>query len=114
MVGHQNDLKALPIGHPDARAASIRALVSPSEGWEDHVLRIIDVGPGGHTPRHAHPWFHVNYVLAGQGELLLDGTTTPVTAGSYAYIPGNAVHQFRNVGEGMFSFLCIVPKEGHR
>jgi quercetin dioxygenase-like cupin family protein len=37
-----------------------------------------------------------------------------VEAGSYAYVPADKLHQFRNAGDGMFRFICIVPKEGHQ
>jgi quercetin dioxygenase-like cupin family protein len=45
---------------------------------------------------------------------MIEGEVNPVEAGSYAYIPANSLHQFRNVGETQFKFICIVPKEGHK
>ena len=44
---------------------------------------------------------------------VVDGKITPVSPGSYAFVPNNALHQFRNTGTAMFKFICIVPKEGH-
>jgi quercetin dioxygenase-like cupin family protein len=111
MIGNMNDIVAARIESPDALDASIRILVSPKEGWKDHVLRVIEIGPGGHTPKHSHAWFHVNLVLHGTGVLEVDGRTTDMDEGSYAFIPGGAVHQFRNAGTEPFRFLCIIPAD---
>lgn len=114
MIGHIKDLQAKILTSPEVKDASIKVLVSPQEGWQGHVLRVLDVEKGGHTPKHQHPWYHVNYIIKGDGELMIDGKVEKVSAGSYAYIPGNTIHQFRNVGEDTFSFICIVPEEGHK
>ena len=45
---------------------------------------------------------------------MIKGEINPVEAGSYAYSPANSLHQFRNVEETQFKFICIVPKEGHK
>ena len=113
MVGTISQLKGNPITHPDALNATMKVLVSQSEGWVDHVMRVIEVEAGGYTPKHAHVWSHINYIISGTGLLFLDGVEHPVAAGSYAFVPGNALHQFRNTGNTLFQFICIVPKEGH-
>jgi quercetin dioxygenase-like cupin family protein len=77
-------------------------------------MRILEVGPQGCTPKHAHPWPHINYMVEGRGILYLEGEEQSVEAGSFAYIPAGKEHQFLNGGEGIFRFICIVPKEGHK
>jgi quercetin dioxygenase-like cupin family protein len=113
-IGHLDSLAGAPLAGDDLRAVVKKILVSPADGWSDHVMRVFELGPGGYTPRHAHDWFHVNYVISGDGSLFLDGVENPVTAGSYAFVPAGAEHQFRNVGEGPFRFICIVPEENDR
>lgn len=114
MIGHLNDLEPKVLTSTEVKNASIKVLVSPKEGWEGYVMRVLDVEKEGYTPKHSHPWPHINYVISGEGELFLGGEVTKVTAGSYAYIPGNTLHQFKNVGASTFSFICIVPEEGHK
>ncbi|MCK7487484.1 MAG: cupin domain-containing protein [Bacillus subtilis] len=114
MIGNIEQLKATPIVHPEAANAAMKVLVGATEGWTDHVMRVVEVAPGGYSPKHSHPWFHVNYILSGEGKLMIDGVETPIQSGSYAYIPGNTIHQFKNVGTSTLRFICIVPKEGHR
>lgn len=88
--------------------------VGPEQGWQGWVMRIFTIGPEGFTPRHSHPWPHINYIISGQGTLYLDGINYEVQPGSVAYVPDNLEHQFTNTGSGDFSFICIVPEEGDK
>ena len=91
-----------------------QALIGPAEGWQGWVMRLFTIGPGGHTPRHSHPWPHINYVTGGKGVLWLDGEEHRAESGFIAYIPDNVEHQFRNAGDSDFTLICIVPEEGDK
>ncbi len=111
-VFHEKDYVGLKIEVPGASAVVKKSLVTPKEGWEDQVMRIFELGEGGCTPKHQHPWYHVNYIVEGTGILHLDGKDYPVEPGSYAFVPDDAMHQFTNTGKGTMKFICIVPEEG--
>lgn len=113
-IGHMNELKGKNMNHPEVKEAVMKVAISPEEGWEGHVMRIMEVGPKGYTPKHNHPWPHINYVIEGSGTLLLDGIENPLTAGSYAFVPPGELHQFKNTGNQTLKFICIVPEEGHQ
>ena len=113
IVGHEKDIDVHVFDSPDVKKAAMKALISQSEGWQDHVMRIIELGEGGYTPRHTHDWPHINYVLEGQGLLHLEGQDTLLETGSFAYVPAGSLHQFTNTGKGIFRFICIVPTQGH-
>ena len=113
MVGKIKDLKKIEVTSDLAKGASMQVLVSPEQGWDDYVMRMVYVEKEGFTPEHMHPWPHINYVVSGEGELVIDGKANKVKSGSYAFVPENRIHQFRNVGTTPFQFICIVPKEGH-
>lgn len=114
MLGQLNTLTGNPITNPLAKDAMIKVLVGPNEGWQDHVMRVIELQKDGFTPKHAHAWPHINLVLEGTGILFLNGVENQVQAGAYAFIPGGELHQFKNAGDSAFKFVCIVPKEGHQ
>lgn len=114
IVSHEKNAIANRIDSPAVQNTAMKVLISEKEGWLDHVMRVLELGPDGYSPKHTHPWPHINYMLEGKGVLFVDGKEHPVEAGSYAYVPADAEHQFRNAGEGMFRFICIVPKEGHQ
>jgi quercetin dioxygenase-like cupin family protein len=112
-LGHINALTPKPVTNPAALDAAMRVLVGPELGWDDHVMRVFDLQPGGYTPKHHHDWPHINYILSGEGTLFLDDQENPIAAGAYAYVPANALHQFRNTSDKPLQFICIVPTKGH-
>lgn len=112
-VGNINKLEGKVFDSPEVKNTSMKVLIGEQEGWDNHVMRVMEVGVEGHTPKHSHPWPHINYMIEGKGELMINGEVHPVEAGSYAYVPSDALHQFRNVGDTTFKFICIVPKDGH-
>ena len=73
VVGNKADVAAVPMAGDGIEGVVKRVLVSPKDGWDGWVMRLFDIDPGGHTPRHAHDWPHINFVAAGHGELRLDG-----------------------------------------
>lgn len=97
----------------EVKLAKMKSLVGPDEGWGDYVMREVELGSLGYTPKHLHDWPHINYVLEGEGELFIDGEVKKIKEGSVMYVPSNIIHQYRNTSEARFRFICIVPKEGH-
>ncbi len=91
-----------------------QVLVGPEQGWQGWVMRQFTIGAEGYTPRHTHPWPHINYIVSGQGILFLDGQECQIKAGSVAYVPDNSEHQFKNSGAEDLVLICIVPEEGDK
>ena len=113
IVANETELTAMPIDSIEVHSAAMKVLISESEGWQDHVMRIIELGEGGYSPKHAHDWPHINFVVEGSGVLNIDGTDHTLLAGGYAFVPAGTVHQFKNAGKSPFRFICIVPSRGH-
>jgi quercetin dioxygenase-like cupin family protein len=111
-VGSKGDVVATEMTGDGIEGVVKRVLVSPEQGWHGWVMRLFDVEPGGHTPRHMHDWPHINFVASGTGTLLLDGVEHRLGPGSYAYVPSGHEHQFRAGDDLPLSFICIVPESG--
>jgi len=111
-VRKREDVPAVPMTGDGVRDVVKRVLVGPAEGWDGHVMRLFEIGPGGHTPRHRHDWPHVNVVVAGRGILHVDGVDHEIVPGSSAFVPGNTLHQFSNAGDETLQLVCIVPEAG--
>jgi len=111
-VGHIDDIEKKEIRSPELKDVFKQAPIGPDQGWQDHVMRVFSLKAGGHTPKHSHPWPHINYVLKGKGFLHHGGEETPIRSGSVAYVPEGVEHQFVNNSEDELSFICIVPREG--
>lgn len=113
LVGHSNNIE--PRVYHDGevvRHVEKRVLVGPANGAPNFSMRKFTVGVGGCSPYHTHPWEHEVYVLAGQGEVRFAGGSQLVAPGDFAFVPPNDEHQFVNVGDEPFEFLCMVPLDG--
>ena len=113
IVSNEKDVHAMVLESPEVKNAAMKALISPAEGWDGYVMRVIELDEGGYSPKHTHDWPHINYILEGKGSLHIEGRQNPLEVGSYAYVPAGSLHQYKNEGSGTFRFICIVPQEGH-
>jgi len=110
-VGYSDTLVGTPLQGDGLRDVVKKVLVPPAE-WEGWCMRLFELGPAGHTPRHRHDWPHINVVLEGAGTLHVDGVDHELRAGAYAFVPAGALHQFTAAPDSPLSFVCIVPAEG--
>jgi quercetin dioxygenase-like cupin family protein len=93
----------------DAKGVVMRVVIGPDQGATNFTMRVFEVAPGGHTPRHHHDFEHEIFVHSGQGEIFYEGKETPVGPGHVAYLAPNAEHQLRNTGDAPFVFVCVIP-----
>lgn len=97
MEGVKGITKQLVLGSPD--------------GVPNFSFRVFTLEPGGHSPHHSHDVEHLNFVLSGKGALMDgDGRANPLGRGDFAFVAPGDVHQFRNMGDEPFVFICAVPK----
>lgn len=113
-IGHLDNLMGTIIDNPEVKDATMKVLVGPEEGWKGNYMRVFELGAYGNTPKHSHDWPHINYIIEGEGTLFLNGVENPIKAGSYAFVPPNELHQFKNTSDKKLKFICIVPEEGHK
>ncbi|KAA0258131.1 cupin domain-containing protein [Deferribacter autotrophicus] len=111
-LGHLKDMKEVPMNMEGAVKVFKKIAIGKDEGWDDYVMRVFRIEAGGHTPKHKHPWPHINYVIRGAGRLLIDGKDYSIEEGSVAFVPSNLVHQFKNDGNEDLELICIVPTKG--
>ncbi|MEB2517824.1 cupin domain-containing protein [Pseudomonas sp. YuFO20] len=65
-----------------------------SKPFEMHIQEGVQ---GGGPPPHFHPWDEAFYVVEGQVEVTVEGTSSIVSAGGYVHIPAGAIHAYKNV-----------------
>lgn len=111
-VVHYTQVPAQDFGD-EAPGVTIRWLIDEEQdGAPYYAMRLIEVAPGGHTPRHAHPFEHENFILEGKGRLLIGDTWHEVGPGDVAFVPPGVEHTYENAGDGPFKFLCSIPVSG--
>jgi quercetin dioxygenase-like cupin family protein len=86
-----------------------RVALSARDGQLSMAMRFFEVGPGGHTPLHRHPYEHEIFILEGNGTVWREGKEVPLQTGDVLFIPADEQHQFKNAGEKPFRFMCLIP-----
>lgn len=92
-----------------AAGCQVRWLIGEKDGAPSFAMRQFEVAPGGHTPRHRHPYEHEIFVLEGGGAVFSGDTWHPLRAGDVLLVKPDEVHQFKNDGAQPLKFLCLVP-----
>jgi len=108
-VGHDSQVAKAPVTMEGAVGCEVRWLVDEAQGAPNFAMRQFEVAPGGHTPKHSHPYEHEVFVLEGQGVVLEGDVEHPLKPGDFVLVAPNDVHQFRNTGDAPLKFLCLVP-----
>ncbi len=110
---HYTDVPAQTFGD-EAPGVTIRWVIDEkADGAPNYALRVIEVQPGGHTPKHTHPYEHENYIVEGQGRVLLGDEWHDVAEGSVVFVPADMLHTYENTGDTPFRFLCGIPTSRH-
>jgi quercetin dioxygenase-like cupin family protein len=99
-----------PVDIEGAEGVKMRWLISQKEA-PNFAMRMFELDKGGHTPLHTHLSEHEVFILEGEGELVFENTTNPFKAGYVVYVPPDKLHQFRNTGNGLLRFLCLIPNK---
>ncbi|WP_248515013.1 cupin domain-containing protein [Salinarchaeum laminariae] len=95
-------------------------LIDETDGAPTFALRRFTLDPGASVPRHTNEVEHVQYVLAGEYVVGIEGTEggtdEDLAAGEHRIRPGDGllipagtVHWYRNDGDATAAFLCGVP-----
>jgi quercetin dioxygenase-like cupin family protein len=87
--------------------------ISKSDGTPAFSFRVFTIMPGGHTPYHTHPFEHLNYVIEGEGVVVMEnGEEKPVKKGDFALVLPGEKHRYKNnASANPMIVICAVPKE---
>jgi|APSaa5957512622_1039677.scaffolds.fasta_scaffold152812_1 quercetin dioxygenase-like cupin family protein len=110
-VIHYKDVELEEVTMEGAKKTKIRWLISDKDGAPNFATRLFEVEPGGFTPYHSHSWEHENFVVEGQGALTTEEEEIPFKAGDVIYVHPNMMHNYKNTGDKVLKFLCMVPLE---
>ena len=72
----------------------------------------VTIFPGGQVPAHEHAQEEVYYVLAGEGEIEIDGETRGIREGEAVYVPSGSSHNLRNPGRRDMTFIFVYSPAG--
>lgn len=98
-----------PVTMEGAADCKVRWLIGERDQAPNFAMREFELAPGGHTPKHFHPYEHEIYVLQGEGVILDGDVERPLRPGDVVLVSPDDVHQFKNVGSTPFKMLCLIP-----
>ena len=110
LVQHSTDIPPMEVKE-GARNTTIRWLIAEREGAPTFYMRLVEIGTGGNTPKHAHEWEHEVFILEGEGKLVGDELTLPLRAGDVVFVPGGENHHFESSGGNTMKMLCLIPAQ---
>ena len=103
----------------------VEAIPLPSGSWSRMVLSEANIGgiqnslgysifrPGTLTDPVSHAVEELAFVVAGDGEIRLDGDTLPFRAGIALHIPARVWHAVANTGEEDVVMVFTFPSPGY-
>ena len=109
VIKHWKEVEEKSFQEPGAVGVGMRILIGQEDGAPNFVMRHFTLAPGGQTPYHSHPWEHEVFILSGRGEVVQGEDRWSVGPGSVVYVSPGEEHQFKNIGEEPFTFLCLIP-----
>ncbi len=109
MIRKYSEVQPTRIDNDKAKGIAGRVVIGKADGAGNFCMRVFEIAPAGHTPKHSHEWEHEIFVHSGEGEIYCDGRWHSAKAGTVVLIPGKEEHQIRNSGKELFTFVCLVP-----
>jgi quercetin dioxygenase-like cupin family protein len=92
-----------------ASRLKVRWLITKDIGAPNFAMRLFEMEPGGYSPLHSHDWEHEVFILEGEGTVFGKEGEKRFLAGNAVFVPPNERHQFKNTGQKLLRFLCLVP-----
>lgn len=67
-----------------------------------------EVAVGGEVFPHTHPTHEFYFVMTGAGVMIIDGEERDISVGDLVYIPPDAVHSLRTIGDQPIHCFCFA------
>ncbi len=109
VIQYYKDVEALVPEEQGTVGVRMRRVIAEKEGAKNFVMRVFEIEPDGHTPMHKHNWEHEVFILKGTGTVVDPSGEHKVKAGDVIFVPSWEEHQFKNTGNEIWEFICLVP-----
>jgi len=93
-----------------AKDARVRVVLGPADKAPTFAMRIFELGPGGHTPLHSHPFEHEVVILEGRIAAVSETGSRELEINDALLIYPDEIHRFANLSAAAAAkFMCLVP-----
>jgi quercetin dioxygenase-like cupin family protein len=108
-MSHRHERDAERVDAPAPNRRTLTHLWAPWNGGGKGIwVGLSEVEEGSTSNLHSHPNEEILYVVAGRGEIEVDGVRHPVEPGSSVRVEPNLSHRLFNTGEGLLRVLCAA------
>ena len=87
---------------------STMAILSP-EDEKDFIVRKAIIKNGGSMPNHTNEIQHQQFVVSGEGKVVIGDKTYHAKQGDFIYISAGLNHYYEACYGVDYEFLCIIP-----
>lgn len=84
-------------------------LIGTEDGAPNAIMRFFWLEPGGHSMLERHPQEHEVIVLKGKGSVQIGEEVFEVKPYDVVFVSPNELHQFKNIADEPFGFICVIP-----
>lgn len=84
-------------------------LIGTEDGAPNSIMRFFWLEPGGHSMLERHPQEHEVLVLIGKGSVQIGEEVFEVKPYDVVFVSPNELHQFKNIADEPFGFICVIP-----
>lgn len=109
VIQHYKDVEVIIPEEKGINGVKMRRVIAEKEGAENFVMRVFEVEPGGNTPLHSHDWEHEVFILSGSAVVVDPSGEHGVKSSDVIFVPGGEEHQFKNTGDEILEFICLIP-----
>jgi quercetin dioxygenase-like cupin family protein len=111
-ISNLEKAKKTKVNIEGAKGVYKQIVISKENGAPTFSFRVFTIEPGGYTPLHHHPFEQMNYIIEGNGSLIVQGQKYDLTKGVFALVLPDEEHQYRNTSAAKpMVMICAVPKE---
>lgn len=89
--------------------ATKQVLIGKADGARSFEVRYFTIPPRGFSSLDEHVHDHGVLIMQGRARVMLGEVFEEVGPGDVVYIPSMERHQFENLTDEPFAFLCIIP-----
>jgi quercetin dioxygenase-like cupin family protein len=79
-----------------------------TDGGYLELANEFEVAVGGEVFPHTHPTHEFYFVMTGVGTMIINGEEQDVAPGDLVYIPPDAVHSLRTIGDAPIHCFCFA------
>ena len=109
-VVHYDQLESAPVETEEAVGCRIRCLIGEPDGAPSFTMRLFEVAPGGHTPKHSHGHEHEVFVLEGSGAVMEGDVEHALRPGTAVFVPPKALHAEES--DPRKHYVYVLSKKG--